>query len=132
MKAARSVLGDQIKLFREHLSLERRLGDNTVSAYVKDLEQYDAFLVSRGKRSGGAVRVEEVRIEAGSSLVGTRLRETDWRQRGVLVMALQPSGRDTFHYIPDPESVLAPGSTVIVLGGAEHVGKLRKEAGPRS
>jgi integrase/recombinase XerD len=59
-KPARSVLGDRIRQFREHLSLERRLGDNTVSAYVKDLEQYDAFLVARGKRSASAVRVEEV------------------------------------------------------------------------
>ena len=60
MNRPRSVLGDRIRLFREHLSLERRLGDNTVSAYVKDLEQYDAFLVGRGKRSGSPVRVEEV------------------------------------------------------------------------
>jgi len=89
------------------------------------------FLDQMLRETDTAVRVEEVRIEAGSALVGTRLRETDWRQRGVLVMALQPSGRDTFHYIPDPESVLAPGSTVIVLGGAEHVVNLRKEAGPR-
>ena len=57
---ARSVLGDQIRNFREHLSLERRLGDLTVSAYVRDLEQYDAFLVSRGKRGWGAVGVEDV------------------------------------------------------------------------
>jgi len=56
----RTVLGDQIRMFREHLSLERRLGDLTVSAYVRDLEQYDAFLVSRGKRGAGAVRVEDV------------------------------------------------------------------------
>jgi len=59
-KPPRSVLGDQIRKFREHLSLERRLGDNTVSAYVRDLEQYDAFLVARGKRSGSSVSVEEV------------------------------------------------------------------------
>jgi integrase/recombinase XerD len=62
---ARSVLGDQIRAFREHLSLERRLGDLTVSAYVRDLEQYDAFLVARGKRGAGAVRVEDLEAYVG-------------------------------------------------------------------
>ena len=62
---ARSVLGDQIRSFREHLSLERRLGDLTVSAYVRDLEQYDAFLVSRGKRGWSAVGVEDVEAYVG-------------------------------------------------------------------
>jgi integrase/recombinase XerD len=62
---ARSVLGDQLRQFREHLSLERRLSDLTVSAYVRDLEQYDAFLVSRGKRSAAAVNVEDVEAYVG-------------------------------------------------------------------
>lgn len=64
-KAPRSVLGDQLRQFREHLSLERRLSDLTVSAYVRDLEMYDAFLVSRGKRAASAVRVEDVEAYVG-------------------------------------------------------------------
>jgi len=52
-------------MFREHLSLERRLGDLTVSAYVRDLEQYDAFLVARGKKSAGAVKLEDVESYVG-------------------------------------------------------------------
>ena len=56
----RSVLGERLRQFREHLSLERRLGDNTVRAYVQDLEQYDVFLVARGKRSASAIKVEDV------------------------------------------------------------------------
>jgi len=64
-KAPRSVLGDQLRQFREHLSLERRLSDLTVSAYVRDLELYDAFLVARGKRSASAVRVEDVEAYVG-------------------------------------------------------------------
>jgi integrase/recombinase XerD len=65
VKERRSVLGDQIRAFREHLSLERRLSDLTVSAYVRDLERYDAFLVARGKKSAGAVKVEEVEAYIG-------------------------------------------------------------------
>jgi integrase/recombinase XerD len=64
-KPARSVLGDQLRQFREHLSLERRLSDLTVSAYVRDLESYDAFLVARGKRSAAAVRVEDIEAYVG-------------------------------------------------------------------
>ncbi|HMI30984.1 MAG TPA: tyrosine recombinase [Candidatus Limnocylindrales bacterium] len=64
-KPARSVLGDRIRQFREHLSLERRLGDNTVQAYVKDLEQYDAFLAARGGKGGARVRVEELEKYVG-------------------------------------------------------------------
>jgi integrase/recombinase XerD len=65
VKKARSVLGDRIRQFREHLSLERRLGDNTVQAYVKDLEQYDAFLATRGAKGGAKVRVEELEAYVG-------------------------------------------------------------------
>jgi len=58
--ARRTVLGDFVRLFREHLSLERRLGDHTVRAYVLDLEQYDAFLVGRGAAGAAAVRAEDL------------------------------------------------------------------------
>lgn len=56
----RSVFGERIKQFREHLSLERRLGDNTVRSYVVDLMQYDGFLVARGKRRGSVIGPEDV------------------------------------------------------------------------
>jgi integrase/recombinase XerD len=35
------------KRFRDHLALERRLGENTVRAYVRDLEQFGLFLKGR-------------------------------------------------------------------------------------
>lgn len=59
-KPRRSVLGERIRQFREHLSLERRLGDNTVHAYVRDVEQFDVFLVTRGRKSGGRVSADDV------------------------------------------------------------------------
>lgn len=43
----RSVLGAHAARFRDHLAVERRLSENTVRAYVLDLEQYDRFLVAR-------------------------------------------------------------------------------------
>ena len=56
----RGVLGAHVRLFREHLSVERRLGENTVRAYVHDLEQYEEFLVHRGLGGANAVRASDV------------------------------------------------------------------------
>lgn len=86
------------------------------------------FLDQMLRETDAAMRVEEVHIGAGSRLAGRRLNETDWRKRGLLVMALQTRCEERYVYVPDPESVLAPGCTVIVLGDTEHVGKLRAEA----
>jgi voltage-gated potassium channel len=74
------------------------------------------------------VRVEEARIGAGSSLAGKKLREVDFTQQGLLVMALQPPGATKFIYVPSPDSVLEPGMVLIVLGEADRVAKLREMA----
>ncbi len=54
------VFGDRIRQFREHLSLEQRLGDHTVRSYVLDLNQYEGFLASRGKTRGARIQPEDV------------------------------------------------------------------------
>jgi len=59
-EAAPGVFGERIGQFREHLSLERRLGDHTVRSYVMDLTQYERFLAGRGKKRGAAIRPEDV------------------------------------------------------------------------
>lgn len=56
----RVVLGAHVRRFREHLSLERRLGENTVRAYTRDLEQYEEFLVRRGIRGLDTIRASDV------------------------------------------------------------------------
>ena len=57
---ATSALSAHTRLFREHLSVERRLGDNTVRAYVQDLEQYGAFLAGRGIRDAALAKPNDV------------------------------------------------------------------------
>jgi integrase/recombinase XerD len=56
----RSVLGAHAARFRDHLALERRLSENTVRAYVLDLEQYDRFLVARKVADIAAIRPRDV------------------------------------------------------------------------
>jgi integrase/recombinase XerD len=73
--AAASVLGAQLQRFRDHLSLERRLSENTVRAYSRDLAQYDAFLARRGLAGADAVRprdVEAFLARAGASSTAAR------------------------------------------------------------
>lgn len=86
------------------------------------------FLDQMLRESDAAVRVEEVRIAAGSRMAGKRLNEIDLEQRGMSAMALKAPGSDTFVYVPARDSVLTPGCTIIVLGDAEHVTTLRAEA----
>jgi len=49
------VLSTQIERFLDHLSVERGLSANTVSAYRRDLARYASFLGSRGLRDARAV-----------------------------------------------------------------------------
>ena len=86
------------------------------------------FLDQMLRESDAAVRVEEVRIAAGSRMAGKRLNEIDLEQRGMSAMALKVPGSDKFVYVPASDSVLTPGCTIIVLGDAEHVTQLRAEA----
>ena len=49
------VVSTQIERFLDHLSVERGLSGNTVSAYRRDLARYASFLASRGVRDARAV-----------------------------------------------------------------------------
>lgn len=86
------------------------------------------FLDQMLRERDAAMRVEEVRIAAGSKMAGKRLNEIDLEQRGMSAMALKAPGSDTFVYVPARDSVLTVGCTIIVLGDAERVATLRTEA----
>jgi voltage-gated potassium channel len=72
-------------------------------------------------------QLEEVRVPAGSPLVGTTLGEAHLRARtGALVLALRmPDG--TFQSNPGPSLVLAPDVTLIVIGTPEQFEALRHQ-----
>jgi len=59
MAAAAELLG-HVRLFLEHLTVERGLSKNTLDAYGRDLKRYAEFLDRRGKKSFGAAVVEDV------------------------------------------------------------------------
>lgn len=97
-------------------------GMRLVSEMVRPTVVSFLDLMLRDKEKG--VRVEEVRVEAGSALAGSRLVDHALADSGVLVMALQAPGATAFVYGPSSDTVLQPGSTMIVLGDTEHVRKL--------
>jgi voltage-gated potassium channel len=75
------------------------------------------------------LRLEEVSIAHGSPFVGIALKDTPIRRETrALVVAVRGADR-TFVYNPDPESILHEGMTLVVLGEAESIVKLRRLAG---
>jgi voltage-gated potassium channel len=72
------------------------------------------------------LRLEEVVIVRDSSFVGMALKDTPIRRETrLLVVAVRGADR-SFTYNPDPEHVLTEGTTMIVMGEAESVVKLRQ------
>lgn len=72
------------------------------------------------------LRIEEISIPAGSSLVGAELKDTNIRRETkVLVIAVRtPDGR--YEYNPDPEFMLIAGATLIVLAETVEMTRLRE------
>jgi voltage-gated potassium channel len=72
-----------------------------------------------------AYRIEEIRLGEGVSSLGSTLREVRVRERyGMTVLAVSsPDGSWTYN--PDASEKLGPGMTLVVLGSAEQVAKLR-------
>jgi voltage-gated potassium channel len=79
------------------------------------------------------LRIEEAEIGPQGAVVGQRLRDAAIRDRyGVLIIAVRsPNGQTD--YVPSGDLVLAPGVTIIGIGGPEDVRNLRRALGdPRS
>jgi len=76
------------------------------------------------------MRIEDVRVEAGSPLVGQTLQDESIARSEVLVMAIQEPGASRFQYVPAAGTRLMRGHTMVVLGDVEHVARLRALAAP--
>ena len=82
----------------------------------------------RDKRA--AYRIEDVKLGDASLAFGRTLREARVRERfGMTVLAVRAPDQDTWQYNPDADAKIGPGTTLVVLGSAEQVTRLRKEAG---
>lgn len=88
-------------------------------------------VVTRG--DGLTLRLEEIRIEAGSPLAGMTLAEARIpQQTGLIVIAmrhLDQRGREgPWSYNPGPQEELRVGDVMIVMGNTDQIGELYRVA----
>ncbi len=76
------------------------------------------------------LRMEEVRIEAGSLLDGKSLAECDFRHRfNAVVIALLHEDTHEWRLNPNPTDPMRAGDILIVLGNLDMIERLRSEGG---
>jgi len=86
----------------------------------------DQMLRDRDKN----LRVEEVRIGAGSPAIGRKVGELGVdEQPGVLLLALVVPGSEGYQYKPEAGERVAEGATLVVMGGPKSVADLRRRYG---
>jgi voltage-gated potassium channel len=82
----------------------------------------------RDKRA--LMRIDQVRIGPSSALDGAALRDAEIRERyGMTVLAVRATDDAPWVYNPEPTQALRSGTTVVVLGSAEQVSRLRAAVG---
>jgi voltage-gated potassium channel len=98
----------------------RRMASECIRPEVNEF--LDQMLRDRDKN----LRLEEVAIPTGSSLIGMALKDTAIRRETrVLVVAVRDLHR-VFTYNPEPDFVLQDGTILIVMGETDSVVKLRQ------
>ncbi len=81
-----------------------------------------------GVRQTEAMNLEEVKIEAGSPLDGVTLAGSQFRKHfDAIVVAIIDADTDAIAFNPKGDVALTPGDSLVVLGSAEMVQKLREE-----
>ena len=98
----------------------RRMASELVRPEVNEF--LDQMLRDKTKN----LRIEEAIVPDNSSYVGVSLKDSPIRRETkLLVIAVRDKDR-SFIYNPDPDHLIDGGTTLIVMGDAESVTKLRK------
>jgi voltage-gated potassium channel len=98
----------------------RRMASELIRPEVNEF--LDQMLRDKDKN----LRLEEVTVPDKSSYIGVMLKDTPIRRETrLLVVAVRESDR-SFLYNPDPDYLIQAGTTLIVMGEAESVVKLRR------
>lgn len=102
----------------------RRMASELIRPEVNEF--LDQMLRDKDK----SLRLEEVVIPKNSPYIGHMLREAPIRREtNLLVIAVRQPTRE-FVYNPEPDFVLEPGMTLVVMGAADGVKKLRNLVTP--
>jgi voltage-gated potassium channel len=78
-------------------------------------------------RSEGSARVSESVVHDGSEVAGTTIAQSRINDRvGLLIVAMKKPGQTDFVYSPHGDTVLEPGSIVVVIGPTDRVKRLEE------
>ena len=121
----------------DHLRLQRagaetlcpsKIGDRRMASEL--LRPVAATLLDRMLASSGAVRFEAVTVNESNGLAGLSLAKANlFARTGLRVLAIRNPGSRSFTIRPTPETVLDPGTILIVTGPAADITKLVALAG---
>ena len=76
------------------------------------------------------LRLEEMSVGAGSPAIGQRVGNLRLNERAdLLLLALVEPGGGPTHFKPDDHLVVEQGTVLIVMGGPQALGRLRREHG---
>jgi len=85
------------------------------------------FLDEMMRDTRATYRIEEVTLGNGVESLGNSLRDARIREKyGMTVLAVRPKNDERWTYNPDADIKIGAGTTLVVLGSAEQVIKLRE------
>jgi voltage-gated potassium channel len=85
------------------------------------------FLDEMMRDTRATYRIDEVTLGESTQAIGASLRDAGIREKyGMTVLAVRPRDQEVWIYNPDADVALGPGTTLVVLGSAEQVSKLRE------
>jgi len=88
-----------------------------------------SFLDQMLKERGATVRIEEIRVPAGSKWAGRDLGGLKLRENfGLTALAVREGESAPFRYSPSPEDRLPAGTVLVVLGEVVKIGEARVSA----
>lgn len=97
----------------------RFIGNEFMRPAVNDLMR----IFSEEEQTDDEVRVREITVEGGSSLVGKSLKDADIRAKyDTIVIAMRKVG-DSTRFNPDPDRPFEPGDVLVCMG---RIAKLRE------
>jgi voltage-gated potassium channel len=103
-----------------------RIGGQRVAASILRPSVVDFLEIGR-PRQGGEVDLEEVRVAAGSALVGRAVRDLEAEASGVRVVAVKRAG-ESMLLAPVAETTIGAGDHVVVIGSRAPLLKLAESA----
>ena len=106
-----------------------RIGGQRVAASILRPSVVDFLEIGR-PRQGGEIDLEELRVAAGSALVGRSVHQLEAAVSGVRVVAVKRAG-ESMLLAPAADSVLAAGDHVVVIGARAPLLGLAESAAAR-